>query len=601
MRDAASVIGMRIADRYLITEKIASGGMATVYKGKDIRLKRDVSIKIMHDHLVDDPKFTEKFIAEAQLAAGISNANIVNVFDQGRENRIAYMVMEYVPGITLRKLLREKHVLTVKQTLEIITCVLEGLSSAHKSGLIHRDIKPENILIGNNGQIKLGDFGLSRLASNNTTTGTGLLGTIAYLSPELITRSEADTRSDVYAIGIMLFELLTGQQPFHGKQPMEVAHKHANLPMPKPSAVNPGVPSVIDDIVLWACSKNPEQRPSDASVLLNALKKINLENEYSTIDATEIIDFGASENKLKTPQKKMIIKLLVVIALPVVLVSSGFVSWYFIAGPGSTVEITDLAGLTPEEIKEQLEKKGLTVTISQKYDKSVPSGGIINLPSAGTAWERDKTLELDISLGPRVFDIKGLAGLPISEALSLLRDRDIKIYRQEEHFSGTVSSGLVISVKKKSGDDISHGGRVSENDELYILSSLGAIPNLIGMPEEDAKEALANAGLAVGAITQEYNDNYPKGRVIRQTPSGDPVTKGSAINFVVSKGPDLVIVPNLTGKTLHDAVDALTSLGFRVYLTTSIPLDARPAKIITTPSAGTAVKRGSRVTVTTPG
>lgn len=304
MRDAASVIGMRIADRYLITEKIASGGMATVYKGKDIRLKRDVSIKIMHDHLVDDPKFTEKFIAEAQLAAGISNANIVNVFDQGRENRIAYMVMEYVPGITLRKLLREKHVLTVKQTLEIITCVLEGLSSAHKSGLIHRDIKPENILIGNNGQIKLGDFGLSRLASNNTTTGTGLLGTIAYLSPELITRSEADTRSDVYAIGIMLFELLTGQQPFHGKQPMEVAHKHANLPMPKPSAVNPGVPSVIDDIVLWACSKNPEQRPSDASVLLNALKKINLENEYSTIDATEIIDFGASENKLKTPQKK---------------------------------------------------------------------------------------------------------------------------------------------------------------------------------------------------------------------------------------------------------------------------------------------------------
>ncbi len=263
------MIGRMIDQRYRVRSRIARGGMATVYLATDVRLERRVAIKIMHGHLADDQAFRERFIQEARSAARLSHPNLVGVYDQGAEDDTAYIVMEYIPGITLRDLLQEHHALTPEQATDILRAVLAGLASAHRAGIVHRDLKPENVLLADDGRIKLGDFGLARATTANTATGAALLGTIAYLSPELVTRGAADSRSDIYALGIMLYEMLTGEQPYKGEQPMQIAYQHANDTVPLPSAAVDGVPPELDDLVAWATARNPDDRPRDAREMLD--------------------------------------------------------------------------------------------------------------------------------------------------------------------------------------------------------------------------------------------------------------------------------------------------------------------------------------------
>ncbi|MEK6312082.1 MAG: Stk1 family PASTA domain-containing Ser/Thr kinase [Curtobacterium sp.] len=263
------MIGRMIDRRYRVRSRIARGGMATVYLATDVRLERRVAIKIMHGHLADDQAFRERFIQEARSAARLSHPNLVGVYDQGAEDDTAYIVMEYIPGITLRDLLQEHHALTPEQATDILRAVLAGLASAHRAGIVHRDLKPENVLLADDGRIKLGDFGLARATTANTATGAALLGTIAYLSPELVTRGAADSRSDIYALGIMLYEMLTGEQPYKGDQPMQIAYQHANDTVPRPSAAIAGVPPELDELVAWATARNPDDRPADAREMLD--------------------------------------------------------------------------------------------------------------------------------------------------------------------------------------------------------------------------------------------------------------------------------------------------------------------------------------------
>lgn len=263
------MIGRMIDQRYRVRSRIARGGMATVYLATDVRLERRVAIKIMHGHLADDQAFRERFIQEARSAARLSHPNLVGVYDQGAEDDTAYIVMEYIPGITLRDLLQEHHALTPEQATDILRAVLAGLASAHRAGIVHRDLKPENVLLADDGRIKLGDFGLARATTANTATGAALLGTIAYLSPELVTRGAADSRSDIYALGIMLYEMLTGEQPYKGEQPMQIAYQHANDTVPVPSAAVSGVPPELDELVAWSTARDPEDRPRDAREMLD--------------------------------------------------------------------------------------------------------------------------------------------------------------------------------------------------------------------------------------------------------------------------------------------------------------------------------------------
>ncbi len=276
-QQADPLIGRLVDGRYRVRARIARGGMATVYVATDLRLERRIALKVMHGHLSDDTVFQSRFIQEARAAARLADPHVVNVFDQGQDGDMAYLVMEYLPGITLRELLREQRRLTVPQTVTIMDAILSGLAAAHRAGIVHRDVKPENVLLAEDGRIKIGDFGLARATTANTATGAQLLGTIAYLAPELVTRGMADARSDIYSLGIMLYEMLVGEQPYKGEQPMQIAFQHATDSVPRPSVKNPGVPEQLDELVLWATEKSPDDRPNDAKEMLDRLREIEHE------------------------------------------------------------------------------------------------------------------------------------------------------------------------------------------------------------------------------------------------------------------------------------------------------------------------------------
>ncbi|MDN6179376.1 MAG: protein kinase, partial [Micrococcaceae bacterium] len=260
-----------IDGRYRIVERLAVGGMSTVYLATDIRLERNVALKILHPHLAEDPVLVERFRAEAITAAGFSHPHIVGVLDTGVDGHTAYLAMELVNGHTLRDLLKSQGRMAPRQALALLDAVVEGLAAAHAAGLVHRDIKPENVLLSNSGQIKLADFGLARAASNQTSTGN-LIGTVAYVSPELVTGAPADARSDIYAVGIMLYEMLTGRQPFVAEAPIAIAYQHVSNDVPAPSLLLPNLAADLDELVEFCTRKEPEDRPQDAEALLGEIR-----------------------------------------------------------------------------------------------------------------------------------------------------------------------------------------------------------------------------------------------------------------------------------------------------------------------------------------
>ncbi len=375
------MIGRLIDGRYQVRSRIARGGMATVYLATDLRLERRVAIKVMHGHLADDNTFKTRFVQEARSAARLAHPNVVNVFDQGQDADMAYLVMEYLPGITLRDLLKDYKKLTPEQTVDIMDAVLAGLAAAHKAGIVHRDLKPENVLLADDGRIKLGDFGLARAATANTAAGQALLGTIAYLSPELVTRGVADARSDIYAVGIMMYEMLTGEQPYVGEAPMQIAYQHANDTVPTPSSKNPAVPAELDELVLWATAHDPEERPADAREMLERLREvepsIRASHLPSTTQATMVLPQAAPPVGAPTAETRVLGAAAPAVAtlessdgddtaalaetagrrkrrgywiFALVLLLTGLAAgtgWYFGAGPGSLAEVPKTATHAP--------------------------------------------------------------------------------------------------------------------------------------------------------------------------------------------------------------------------------------------------------------
>ncbi|MDQ1553733.1 MAG: eukaryotic-like serine/threonine-protein kinase, partial [Microbacteriaceae bacterium] len=400
--------------------------MATVYLATDLRLERRVAIKVMHGHLADDSEYKARFIQEARSAARLAHPNVVNVYDQGQDDDTAYLVMEYLPGITLRDLLQEHRILTTTQSMDIMEAILSGLAAAHKNGIVHRDLKPENVLLADDGRIKIGDFGLARAATANTATGNALLGTIAYLSPELVMRGVADTRSDIYAVGIMLYEMLAGEQPFKGEQAFQIAQQHANDTVPTPSSKNPRVPAELDELVLWATARDPDQRPRDARMMLDQLldTQASLQSDDPSTAATAVqrtmvfpsagSGVGAasdaetqiiaprsrqrtgpvltdSVNALATKTARRRSRGFWLFGLVLVLAAlAGGTGWYFGAGPGSLVTIRDVSAMTEADARTALKAQDLTVaaTTTTAYSTSVAQGKVVGTtPKTGTQVE----------------------------------------------------------------------------------------------------------------------------------------------------------------------------------------------------------------------
>lgn len=600
------LIGRLVDGRYRVRARIARGGMATVYVATDLRLERRVALKVMHGHLSDDSVFQSRFVQEARAAARLADPHVVNVFDQGEDGEMAYLVMEYLPGITLRELLREQRRLTIPQTITIMHAVLSGLAAAHRAGIVHRDVKPENVLLAEDGRIKIGDFGLARATSANTATGQMLLGTIAYLAPELVTRGTADARSDIYALGIMLYEMLVGEQPYQGEQPMQIAYQHATDSVPRPSAKNPGVPEPLDELVLWATEREPDERPADARAMLERLREIEKElgvfpqvvrtTPLSAPAGDDPVDSGEltkvmpgtfttptavheldNATRLRQRTKRNAGKGAWLVVLVVVLAAlAGGAGWWFGSGPGSQIPVPDVSGGDYAAAEAELVAVELQAVAAEENSLDVPAGLVVRTdPEAGARVDAGTAVTVYVSIGPAEVSFPALNGMPESDARKLLESNKLVVPDSVHEFDAEVARDSVIwaSVTPQDGgddQDCTDGCVVHQGDTATLAVSVGALPDVKGRMPEDAAGALRSVDLSVNPENAEaYSDEVETGRVIGlgDRPEGGRWRPGDTVQLVVSKGPEPIAVPDVIGNTLSSAAATLRGLGFKVSTT----------------------------------
>ncbi|UWF76786.1 MULTISPECIES: Stk1 family PASTA domain-containing Ser/Thr kinase [Microbacterium] len=602
-QQADPLIGRLVDGRYRVRARIARGGMATVYVATDMRLERRIALKVMHAHLSDDSAFQSRFIQEARAAARLADPHVVNVFDQGQDGELAYLVMEYLPGITLRELLKEQKRLTVTQTITIMDAVLAGLAAAHRAGIVHRDVKPENVLLAEDGRIKIGDFGLARATTANTATGQQLLGTIAYLAPELVTRGTADARSDIYALGIMLYEMLVGEQPYKGEQPMQIAFQHATEQVPRPSIRNPGVPEALDELVLWATEKSPDERPSDAQEMLDRLREIEREIGVTPVvttttahggggldsgavttvlpGATAVIGRQTGEAPLADADNATLLRrrtarrrargafLLSLVLLLAVL--AGGVGWWFGSGPGSLVAVPAVAGMTYEEAAAALEEDGFIPARAEENSVEVPAGiAIRSQPGEGERLDQGAEVTVVVSAGPAAHTVEPLNGKTETEAREYLASLNVTVAEESLRMFSRADRDTVINafVTPRAGGEAygcGEGCDLFEADSVELYVSVGAFPDVSGMSVEEATRTLTEHDLQVSSEPQyAFSDELDKGIVIGVADRAEEGNwrLGDTVTLIVSKGPELFPVPDVTGQTLAQAKAELEEHGF---------------------------------------
>lgn len=618
--------------RYEVGERIARGGMATVYEGVDLRLERRVAIKVMHPHLGDDPDFRERFHQEAKAAARLAHPNVVNIYDHGEESGLAWLVMELVPSITLRDLLAERTRITADQALDVLEAILAGLAAAHRAGIVHRDLKPENILLAHDGRIKIGDFGLARAATANTATGKALLGTIAYLSPELVTRGIADTRSDMYAIGILLFEMVTGRQPFTGDEPMQIAFQHANEQVPLPSSLHPGVPESIDALVHWATQREPNLRPANAAEMLDEVQAVRERGlDAPTSIAPVVAEDDRETSIIPKPSKRDLARLgrepqvvrdsgdgaatallarratvrrrrgmlwLAVVLLGALLAAG--VGWWFNAGPGGSVTVPEVAGALQADAVAHLESQRIVVAgVDQEPSYDIPAGAALRTdPPAGTVVGNGGEVRLVVSTGRRSLPVPTVAGGGVDEARAAIEAAEFTVAEGEpdavfdEAPAGTVLAGLTAD-----GTDIATLETLEERAPIALRVSLGPVPAAAGQAATDARAALEQAGLEVDFSAEQHSSDVPAGSLISLTlPEEGPVRPGQTVTGVVSLGPVMVDVPDVRDQSIPAALQLLRDRGFQVDLRTNVPEALWPAAVVRgqTPTGGK-LEEGSTV------
>ena len=630
----SDLTGELIDNRYLLQRQIASGGMATIYAGLDTRLDRPVAVKIMHAHLANDEAFVSRFIKEAKATAALSHPNIVSIQDQGWNEGgppAVFLVMELVEGSTLRDYLNENGSLTVEQTLQLITPVLSALSAAHRIGIIHRDIKPENILISKDGRIKVADFGLARnIAMGQTMTAESsvVLGSVSYLSPEQFQRGVADARSDIYAIGIVLFEMLTGDKPYSGETPIQIAYRHVNDRIPNIQTINSAIPASVAELVYEVTAPNPDQRPKDAEELLSKLKEIQakidpkrrqmsleldlppvvskkskrgkvsvtsafdgIKEKTSQLISSKPININKPEDSIRTKKRKVsrrvrrnrIIALFLLIAI--------LFGAYKVLN-ANKISVPSLVGMSQSEAKSSLKNLGLSIQVVEEvFSEDVPKGKIIaTKPGGGGKVSPAGTVGLIVSKGQERIVIPILNGLTPDVASGKIADLGLSVGQVNESFDMKVAAGFVIGTDPKDGSEVRRKSIVnlivSKGVEQLSLSSY------VGKGGEQALSELNDLGFDVN-VKYSFSDNIFKGQVITQTPEkSDLISKGSKIELVISKGSEFVFVPNVLGKNKNDASVDLENLGLKV----SVKGSGKVNNI--TPAIGSKVKQGTVITIT---
>ena len=637
-----------LAGRYRLDARIGAGGMATIYRARDLTLDRDVAVKVLHPHLVDDDAVRERFRTEARHAARLLHPNIVNVFDTGDSTDgapgfppgLPWIVMEFVDGPSLRDVLRERGRLSPREALAVVEPVARGLARAHAGGVIHRDVKPENVLIAEDGTPKLADFGIARALAETSHTQAGMLiGSVHYMAPELVGGKPATAATDQYGVGVLLYELLTGRQPLPAESPMAVALRHAQEPIPPVSASNPEVPPALDRVVARATAQRPEDRFADLEALAAALREAVPEGPESVVvhtrdddgrEHTLVIPAAGAETTLVPPvpapesrvagwlpdrgerraaragerKRRIPPRARLALLLVPLLALAGTGVWAFVLAP--PVEVPDLRRMTVAEARAVLEQHGLELTEADAvHSRDVARGTIAEQdPAAGGSMRKGGTVRVALSRGPRMVTMPGVVGMTREEALDALDGHGFDVEVGED-WHDAAPAGTIAAQNPEPGVSVAEGDKVA----LYLSKGIEQVevPDLADMNRDEAAGALEAAKL-VASFVEVYSDDVPQaGAVISQSiPAGEVVDKNTVVEVHVSKGPMTVEVPNVEGRSVEEARAALEKLDLRVKVVEEPRPRVGPFKRggygrveAQDPQPGKKVRRGDTVTLYT--
>ena len=646
--------------------------MATVYRAHDRRLDRTVALKLMHVHLADSPDFVSRFRREARAAARLSNPGVVAVYDQGSLDGVAYLVMEYVEGPTLRDLIAAGP-LSVKEALGLVAQLLRPLGAAHRAGRVHRDIKPENVLLPSDGSVaKVADFGLARAVTEVTQTTTGnVLGTVAYLAPELITSGDSTSRADVFSAGVVLYELLTGEQPFTADSPIQIAFRNVHEDVPLPSKLVPDMPADVDELVATMTRREPQDRPADADEALALLRNVvdeltdselsvrrgggtgsirtqqvmtaNAQAARSAIDnePQESEDEALSEDSTHAGMRTVSLPIgsigpdakgrtralsrkavaadaqrttavptrgrgpgdlkrrtAIIVGLLAVAGTGAGATWYLTVGPGRRVPVPNIVGMSEDQAQLALEKQGLDWgTPTRAYSDTVPAGSVVSCqPKVGQKVGLGQAVTAVISRGVETKTVPDVVGKTKDQASAVIKGAGLTLGDVTEQYSASVDSGKVISSDPKAGKVIEHTAKIS------IVVSKGkepaTIPDVTGQSEDEAKKTLEDAGLKKGKVSKDYSDSVAKGNVISSSPiaGASGYYKGDSVDLTISKGPEKVTIPDVTGKGQDEAKKILEEAGLKVEVNKRLGGPFGTVRS-TDPAPGSSVKPDSKVTI----
>jgi beta-lactam-binding protein with PASTA domain/serine/threonine protein kinase len=560
------LVGRILDGRYEITQRLARGGMATVYRAVDTRLTRTVAVKVMHIGLGDDAEFARKFDREARAAAKLSHPNVVSVFDQGQDvegpNSRPYIVMEYVEGQTLRDVLNRDAPLPPARALEIIEPVLAALAVAHDAGLVHRDVKPENVLISDRGRVKVADFGLAKAVSSQTSTATQglLIGTVSYLPPELVVSGRADARSDVYSTGVVLFELLTGRKPHTGDTPIQIAYAHVHRDVPPPSVGSTAgtIPPYVDALVTRATARDANLRQPDAKVFLAQVRRARIAIQQGLADDPELTRelHNAPRHGTAGPRRpdRSDYELTQTVPAPI----AGAPVQPRLSGASRTM--IDAPPPTVPRFVHQPTLERLAATERERRARKRRRGWLalllVIMISASAALASWYLMEGRFTTAP------ALDSLSKAEAQRVAANVGLSIDFSEA-YSETIARGKVISTKPSPGTKILRGGKIeaalSKGPERYPM------PAVVGLSQSAAEAAITKAKLSVGKVSDGFSEQVAVGTVLSASKQpGATLKKGTNINLVVSTGPKPIVITNYEGTPYDAAAAALTSAGFRV-------------------------------------
>ncbi len=643
-----AVIGSLIDHRYKVVSRLGSGGMADVYLAEDEQLGRKIALKLLHRRFAEDPDFVERFRREAQAAAGLQHPNVVGVYDRGGYDGTYYIAMEYVPGRTLKQLIRDEAPLDPVRAIDITIQVLKAARFAHRHGVIHRDLKPQNVMVGESDEAKVTDFGIARAGASDMTETGSILGTAQYLSPEQAQGHAVSASSDLYSIAVVLYEMLTGRVPFDGDQAVTIAIKHVSEAPTAPTTVNPNLPVELEQVVMWALNKNPADRPADADQFIAALEhakaaivsgatgqrtaamaavaagaagagaaagaagaaaaqdpNAGAEAPPPSAQDAALVDGGgppSGEPEAADKRRRRGRNWLWALVAAVVLAGAGIAA-YLLTQPAQVV-VPGVVGEQFTVARQQLLNTGFQVH-ELSTTSNHPVGYVFGEnPNGGTKADKGSTVTLTVSTGPGNTSVPAVEGQPLDAAQRAIQQAHLTVGQVQQQSSTQVPNGDVITTSPTAGQTVP----INTSVEIFVSSGkpLVNVPDVVGQSQDSAKSALQAAGFQVTTSTQS-SSTAKAGDVISEDPAGgSQASSGSTVALVISSGPanttttPTATVPSVTGQQASAASGALTAAGFKVNQTTrNVTNQSKDGLVVSqTPGGGSSANKGSTVTIT---